>query len=214
MQHQAPLAPRFQEELSPSRQPAQSSDAAPDRFANNDESFTKPWRRRETPRLQSTRNGATIPESRSRLVLGVDVPYLFEFDAENGLLQGRLYGHVTSEELKEYYLMGFKCVAAKQPRSGITDMTGITLFEVTPQTVRELASMAPVMANQELLRVIVASSPEVFGMARMFESHGEATRPNLHVVRTCKEALIIVGVQSPKYEPINLAVLGAAMDKK
>jgi hypothetical protein len=133
------------------------------------------------------------------------VPYLFEFDPENKLLQGRLYGRVTSEELKEYYRVGVECVAAKQPRAGITDMTAITLFDVTPQTVRELASLQPVISDRELVRVIVASTPDVFGMARMFESHGEATRPNLHVVKTCREALVIVGVQEPKYQPIDIA---------
>jgi hypothetical protein len=133
------------------------------------------------------------------------VPYLFEFDPGIRLLQGRLYGRVTSEELREYYRVAAKCVAAKQPRAGITDMTAITLFDVTPQSVRELASLPPVISDRELLRVIVASSPDVFGMARMFESHGEATRPNLHVVKTCKEALAIVGVQEPKYQPIDIA---------
>jgi len=138
------------------------------------------------------------------------VPYRFEFDSENGLLQGRLYGRVTSEELKDYYQVGIKCVAAKQPRAGITDMTSITSFEVTPQAIRELAALPPIIPDQELLRVIVASSPEVFGMARMFESHGEATRPNLHVVKTCREALVIVGVPSPKYQPIETSDLDDA----
>lgn len=141
------------------------------------------------------------------------MPYLFEFDPGNSLLQGRLYGRVTSEELKEYLQVGIKCIVAKRPRAGITDLTAVTLFEVSPQTIRELANVPPVDASQDLLRVIVASAPDVFGMARMFESHGEATRPNLHVVRTCKEALIIVGVQAPKYVPINLADLDLPGEK-
>jgi len=140
--------------------------------------------------------------------------YRFEFDASSGLLQGRLEGRVTSEELTEYYQTAVKCARMKKPRSGITDMTGITAFEVTSQTVRELAGMRPAIPDQDLLRVIVASSPEVFGMARMFESHGEATRPNLHVVRTCKEALAIVGVLEPKFEPIDLAELDSASEQK
>jgi hypothetical protein len=140
--------------------------------------------------------------------------YRFEFDASSGLLQGRLEGRVTSEELVEYYRLAVKCARLKNPRSGITDMTGITMFEVTPQTVRELAGMRPVIPDQDLLRVIVASSPEIFGMARMFESHGEATRPNLHVVRTYKEALVIVGVLEPQFEPIDLADLGSASEQK
>jgi hypothetical protein len=152
--------------------------------------------------LQSAAIGGTIAKRPSSLGEAA-VPYRFEFDSENGLLQGRLYGRVTSEELKEYYQVGVKSIAAKMPRAGITDMTGITAFEVTPQAVRELASLPPISPYQDLLRVIVASSPDVFGMARIFESQTEATRPNLHVVKTCKEALVIVGVPSPKYQPID-----------
>ena len=142
------------------------------------------------------------------------MPYSFQFDAANGLLQGRLYGRVNSDELREYYLFGTRCAAQMRPLAGITDMTGVTALDVTPQTIRELAALRPAMPDDALLRVIVASSPDVFGMARMFESHGEATRPNLHVVRTCKEALAIVGVPAPQFQPIDLASLDEATKKK
>ena len=45
---------------------------------------------------------------------------------------------------------------------------------------------------------MVAPSDKVFGLARMFELQGEGTRANLHVVRTMKEALAILGVQAPE----------------
>ena len=128
------------------------------------------------------------------------MPYSFQFDAANGLLQGRLYGRVNSDELREYYLFGTRCAAQMRPLAGIT--------------IRELAALRPAMPDAALLRVIVASSPDVFGMARIFESHGETTRPNLHVVRTCKEALAIVGVPAPQFQPIDLASLDEATEKK
>jgi len=89
-------------------------------------------------------------------------------------------------------------------------MSGITSFEASPQTVRELAAMTPIIPDLDLLRVIVAPAPDIFGMARMFESHGEATRPNLHVVRSYKDALVIVGVQNPQFEPVDLDELRGA----
>jgi hypothetical protein len=36
----------------------------------------------------------------------------------------------------------------------------------------------------------------------MFELQAEGTRANLHVVRTMKEALAILGVQAPKFGPV------------
>jgi hypothetical protein len=135
------------------------------------------------------------------------MPYLFEFDSANALLQGRLYGVVTSEEFREYFRQGIRCISAKKPRAGISDLTEVTSFEVSPQTIRDLAISRPIAPAETLLRVIVANSPDIFGMARMFETHGEATRPNLHVVKTCKEALAIVGVPEPNFEVIDLTTL-------
>ena len=133
--------------------------------------------------------------------------FRLDFDPTSGLLQGSLEGRVTSEELLDFYRLAMKCARLKHPRSGIVDMSAITSFEASPQTVRELAAMTPIIPDLHLLRVIVAPASDIFGMARMFESHGEATRPNLHVVRNYKEALVIVGVQDPKFEPVDLAEL-------
>ena len=87
-------------------------------------------------------------------------------------------------------------------RSGITDFSAVTSFEVSPQTIRDLASLPPAIQDRELPRFIVAASPGIFGMARMFELAGQDTRPNLHVVRTMKEVCVILGITDPKFEPI------------
>ena len=136
--------------------------------------------------------------------------YRFDYDATTGLLQGSLAGRVTSEELLDFYRLAMKCARLKSPRSGVVDMSGITSFEASPQTVRDLAAMTPIIPDLDLLRVIVAPAPDIFGMARIFESHGEATRPNLHVVRSYKDALVIVGVQNPQFEPVDLDELRGA----
>jgi hypothetical protein len=48
----------------------------------------------------------------------------------------------------------------------------------------------------------VAGSTAMFGLARMFEMEGEEARPNLHVVRTEREAFAILGIITPKFGPI------------
>jgi hypothetical protein len=58
------------------------------------------------------------------------------------------------------------------------------------------------MTDQNGIRCVVTPSDKVFGLARMFELQGEGTRANLHVVRTMKEALAILGVQEPKFDPV------------
>lgn len=128
--------------------------------------------------------------------------YHFDFDSTHRILRCRFEGRVTDDELKEYYLAAGRLVAAKDPTFAITDFTAVDSFDVSPRTVRELASLPPVMTDQDRIRCVVAPSDKVFGLARMFELQGEGTRANLHVVRTMKEALAILGVQTPKFGPV------------
>ncbi|HXO44088.1 MAG TPA: hypothetical protein VN846_01345 [Candidatus Cybelea sp.] len=111
-------------------------------------------------------------------------------------------GRVTDEELRRYYRDAELYTTGTDPLSGILDLSGVTSFEVSPELVRELASLPPAMADRARPRVLIATSAAVFGLARMFELHGQESRPNLHVVRSEKEALAILGVSRPSFKPI------------
>ena len=130
------------------------------------------------------------------------MPYHFEFDATNRILRGRLDGGVTDEALKEFYRLAAEYVAQTDARAATFDLSAATSFEVSPQTIRELAKSAPAMPDPSRPRCIVAPSPKIFGLARMFEIEGEVTRPNLHVVHTLEEVWAILGVQAPQFEPL------------
>jgi hypothetical protein len=142
--------------------------------------------------------------SRYTLVIGRFVPYHFEFDSTNRILRCRFEGRITDEDLKDYYRLLQQYDAQVAPLAGILDMSGVTTFGVSPQTIRELADLPPAFADASRPRCIVATSPEIFGLARMFELHGESTRPNLHVVRTQNEAFAILAVRDPEFEAIEL----------
>jgi hypothetical protein len=130
------------------------------------------------------------------------MPYYFEFDPKNRILRGRFEGRVTDELLKEFYGLAGGYFERTGARAGITDLSGVTSFEVSPQLIRELASGPPAILDQVFPRFIVASSPQIYGTARMFELAGQDTRPNLHVVHTMKEVCVILGVPDPRFEPI------------
>lgn len=131
------------------------------------------------------------------------MPHCFDFDSAHRILRCRFEGRVTDEELKEYYLAAGKYVVQTDAASAITDFSAADSVDVSPDTIRELASLPPVMTEQSRIRCVVAPSDKVFGLARMFELQGGLARINLHVVRTVKEALVILGVQKPKFDPIN-----------
>jgi hypothetical protein len=130
------------------------------------------------------------------------MPNFFDFDATNRILRCRLEGPVTDEVLKNYYQLAAEYVSRTSPRAGIMDLSAVTAFDVSPESIRELAQSSPVMPNQELPRFVIAASPKVFGLARMFELEGQHTRPNLHVVQSMEAACVVLGIENLRFEPI------------
>jgi hypothetical protein len=126
----------------------------------------------------------------------------FDFDSTNKIFRGRIEGRVTDAILKQFYSVGAEHFSRIEPCRGIFDFSGVTSLEVSPQTIRELAELQPAVPDPSRVRVILAPSDSVFGLARMFQFEGEQTRPNLHVVRTLRAAWAVLGVQDPQFKPI------------
>jgi hypothetical protein len=125
--------------------------------------------------------------------------FKFDFDLENKIIRSRFDGIVTDEGLKQYYAAASEHARRNPTFSGICDMSDVTFFAVSAQTIRELAKLPPAVPNPDIPRCIVAGSSALFGMARMFEIEGEETRPNLHVVRTEREAFAVLGAINPRF---------------
>jgi hypothetical protein len=130
------------------------------------------------------------------------VSYSFDFDPTHAILRCRFDGAVSDQTLREFFPAARQYVAKTAPRAGIVDFSAVTSFEVNADTVRELAKLPPVLPEQRYPCFIVAESPPIFGMMRMFELVGLDARPNLHVVRSLKEVYAILGVPEFKFEPV------------
>lgn len=128
--------------------------------------------------------------------------YSFDFDLAHRILRCQLHGRVTDEVLKECYRAIAEYVAQIDPRAGIMDLSAVTSFEVSREAVRELARSAPAVPDPNRVRIVVAPSDCIFGMARMFQIEGERTRPNLHIVRSLAEAWAVLGVQDFVFEQL------------
>jgi hypothetical protein len=129
-------------------------------------------------------------------------PFHFEFDSTNRILRAAFWDVVTDEDVTGFYRMLAEHSVALDPLAGILDLSDVTSFEVTVQTIRNLAWSEPAMPHPNRPRFIVAHSSHIFGMARMFEFEGESTRPNLHVVRSPREVWAILGIDEPQFEPL------------
>jgi hypothetical protein len=125
-----------------------------------------------------------------------------EFDATNNILRVTLEGQLTDAILLEAYATAARYVAGHAPCYGIFDASGLTKFEVSSDTVRELARSSPIIPAG-YMRVFVAPLDSVYGMARMFQILGELTRPDFHIVRTTDEAYRLLRVKSPQFSRVN-----------
>ena len=123
----------------------------------------------------------------------------FDFDLTNKVVRGRVEGVVTDESLKEYYASASRYGRQNPTFSGICDMSAVSFMAISADTIRALAKLPPAVPNPDIPRCIVAGSQAMFGMARMFELEGGETRPNLHVVRSEREAFAILGIIKPLF---------------
>ena len=129
--------------------------------------------------------------------------YQFEFDSANRLLLIRIEGKLSNELLGECYDEIRKRAVATDALLGIFDLSGVTQYTVSSEFVRQLAGREPAMPHaSNRMRVIVVEDTTGFGLARMFQIVGEKERPKFHVVRTFDDALAVLGVQSPQFEPL------------
>ena len=127
--------------------------------------------------------------------------YQFDFNSTYGILRCRFEGDVTDESLKECYKASGEYVAFTNPNVAIMDFSNASSLNVSSQTVRDLANRAPSMSGSQP-RFLVAPSPSLYGMARMFQQYGSETRPQMHVVRSMDEVYAILGVEEPHFEPV------------
>lgn len=130
-----------------------------------------------------------------------NISFHLEFDPENKIFHAKFHGPVTDESIKHFYNTIAARVSANDFRASIADFSEATSFHVTLNTIRELAALTPADPEGSRPRVIVAPTNLVFGLARMFQIIGQATRPNLHVVRKLSDAFAFLGIDTPRFQP-------------
>jgi hypothetical protein len=126
----------------------------------------------------------------------------FETDETRRILRCQLEGFVSGDSLRDFIFLATRFANQYDLQTAILDLSGVSTFDISPQVIRELASLPPVIKDRETPRFIIAPSPSLYGLARMFELLGQETRPNLHVVRTPKEVWVILGIPEPKFVPL------------
>ena len=122
--------------------------------------------------------------------------YFFDFDPVNKILRCSRRGRVTDALLFEVYSEAQRLLESRSPCRGIDDLSAVTEFAVSADTIKKLADKSSFSLLEVL--VIVAPQAHLYGMSRMYSILTEATR-RVQVVRTMEEAYSLLGVSSPQF---------------
>lgn len=127
--------------------------------------------------------------------------HLLEFDSQAKIIRVTVQGELTDDGASDLYWSVHNFLASNEVRGGILDLSPVTSLVVALNTVRRLAKNPPLFEAQHV-RVIVAPSDLVFGMARLFQISRSEIHSELYVVHTLEEAYEIHGLKSPRFEAV------------
>jgi len=128
--------------------------------------------------------------------------FYFEYDAAHMVLAVRVTGTFTDEVMKACYQAMAGQVAAREIRAALLDLSAAGRVDVSADAVRGMSKLAPLLPDP-LPKYIVATQDHIFGMARMFQitSHG---RDMLHVVRSREDVYAALGLDTPRFERLDI----------
>lgn len=130
------------------------------------------------------------------------MPHHFEFDHKHGILLTVMNGNIDGDEVQLIDSEMRARIVRTKPAAGISDLTGVTNFNVPSHIMRAAALQHPPFPPGTP-RSIVASNDHVFGMSRMYELFADRPAGILKVVRSRQEAFSALGVTTPEFEALD-----------
>jgi hypothetical protein len=128
------------------------------------------------------------------------MPHHFQFDPQHRILLTVMEGDIDGSEIQTIDQEMRAAIARIQPSAGISDLTGITNFNVPSHIMRDAAMRQPAPFPPDTPRFIVAPTDFLFGMMRMYELIANRPGGKLIVVRRVEDALAALGVSASRFE--------------
>jgi hypothetical protein len=119
--------------------------------------------------------------------------YVIDLDPDDRIVRVTADGVLTDELLMETYATLERLVSGEGSYSGIFDFSKAVEDLVSSEGIRALARKAPIILSGKL-RVVVASTPRLHGLFRMYEMSRDGMRADLQVVGSTDEAYRMFGV--------------------
>ena len=105
--------------------------------------------------------------------------YSYRIDADRRFVLTRAWGTLASGDIAQHRVRLRADPAFDAEYSQLVDLRAVTEVEATPEEIAFLARDPLFAAGAR--RAIVAASPAVFGLARMFGTYAESAEQNVHV---------------------------------
>ena len=121
------------------------------------------------------------------------VGYALDLDPMHRVLRITVTTALTDESCTEIYQTVARVASKGGPYATIADLSQVVDFPVSCDTVRALAATAPAVPGGRA-RVIVASQPALYGLARMFQLSRDSMAGQLQVVQSMDEAYKLLEV--------------------
>ena len=129
------------------------------------------------------------------------MPFRFEFDAEHRILLVIADGEFGDADQIAIVDAIRQHATALNAAAGIGDYTGLQSYTASPRAIQAAARQsAPYPPDAP--RFLVAPNDHVFGASRMYKAISDRSAERLRIVRTRREALELLGVPNPKFEPV------------
>src|SRR5258708_278767 len=84
------------------------------------------------------------------------VDFVVDFDAQNNILRVTMHGHITDSVALRCAESVGKCAASYREYRGIVDLSNVTKYDVSPETIRLLARTPPDRSPEAYSLVVVA----------------------------------------------------------
>jgi hypothetical protein len=123
------------------------------------------------------------------------------FEAHHRVLLVRFFGSMTLQDLSTLDRTAHAFVAREGVVRVIADFTDVSKTEFATSTITNRGLRKPIMGDQP--RIYVASTPELFGLARLFASYQEnVAGRGPKIVATMAEAYRAFDLTDPDFQPV------------
>ena len=173
--------------------------ARKDKAEKNESMSTEPNQLRQTSpqvRLFQFQNTDANPgRNRTRPVsIASRMPVVLHVDVAKRVVISEFSGEVTNEEFMRQASLIQSHPDFDPHFSEIVDFTAVTRTSLSTETIWTMATTKSLFLPTAK-HIIIAPADSAFGLARMFQTLAEDSRPNLAVVRSRSEAYRLLGLE-------------------